>query len=193
LTLKAGKLQDVGRPEKVLTPQAVAELYDFDQAGFSSHLGGIEIRGDGASGQVFVISGRDRGALAFRYLSKKGYGLSAGILESSDLDSYVAGALGAEVFTYDSDEPESGGSEPQVFEKAALALTNATFVVDGTKFGEKGYRADLNSKLLELAREKGKTVIALGPRGDIAPMVAEVEDMEKSEKTENTEPERLAS
>ena len=47
ILLKDGRLTASGRPEKILTAEAVADLYDFDKAGFSSRLWGIEIRGDG--------------------------------------------------------------------------------------------------------------------------------------------------
>jgi iron complex transport system ATP-binding protein len=184
LTLKNGALQDVGRPEKVLTPSAVAKLYDFDQAGFSSHLGGIEIRGDGVAGKVFVISGRDRGALAFRYLSKKGYSLSCGILEPSDLDAYVAGALGAMVYTYNGE-----GSPLEILERAGKDLEGSSFVVDGTLEGDKTPAGELALKLLARASEEKRRIIRLGPGGEIDPMVTVLEQRPSLAKsgTENSE------
>ncbi|MDR2351760.1 MAG: ABC transporter ATP-binding protein, partial [Deltaproteobacteria bacterium] len=101
ITLKSQSLAAFGRPEDILTSLSVSKLYDFERAGFSSLLGGIEIRGDGAAGKVFVVAGEDRGSLAFRFLSKKGYSLACGILGENDLDTYVARALGVRTFILD--------------------------------------------------------------------------------------------
>ncbi|MDR2461261.1 MAG: ABC transporter ATP-binding protein [Deltaproteobacteria bacterium] len=184
LTLKGGTLRDVGRPEKVLTAKAVADLYDFDQAGFSAHLGGIEIRGDGLAGKAFVVCGQDRGAQAYRYLSKKGYDLATGILERSDLDAYVAGALGAKVIFY-----EDGTDPEPVLEKATLEMEGSAFVVDGTKKNEQGPWEALSVRLLKKANDKGFKIISLGEGGDIGPLTQALEEHVSLDK----QPEALAS
>jgi iron complex transport system ATP-binding protein len=172
ITLKDGRLTAAGRPEKILTAEAVSNLYDFDRAGFSSRLGGIEIRGDGDEGRVFIVSGRDRGALSYRYLSKKGYALSSGILASHDLDSYVAGALGAKVFSWNSDDSQS---PEEVLQKAMADLKGVSFVVDAISLDPKGPRDEMGLKILDFAKEKGLRIITLGPRGDIAPLADALE------------------
>ncbi|MDR2339218.1 MAG: ABC transporter ATP-binding protein [Deltaproteobacteria bacterium] len=204
LALKGGRLEKFGPPHKVLTSKFVAHLYDFEKAGYSNLLGGIEIRGDGQAGRAFVVAGEDKGAQAFRYLSKHGYRVSAGILGRTDLDSYVAGALGCEVFT-----PAKPG-----FEGAALeSLRGADFVVDAVSAncpGEgapggapapdppdpakgEGTQGDPaaprdgpqetlcapNRALLQEAARLGLRVITLGPNGEISPLVDALDEMER--------------
>jgi iron complex transport system ATP-binding protein len=175
LTLKNGTLSAVGRPEDILTADAVSELYDFDKAGFSSRLGGIEIRGDGDAGKAFVVAGKDRGTLAFRYLSKKGHSLSVGILEKSDLDAYVAGALNAMVhlFDPDTDDPDV------VLAKAISDLEDANLLVDALPGTPWGTREELGKKIVETARAKGIPVITLGPDGDFSPLARHFEEGDK--------------
>jgi iron complex transport system ATP-binding protein len=175
LTLKSGELKDAGRPEKILTAEAVAKLYDFDKAGFSSHLGGIEIRGDGDEGKAFVVSSKDRGTFSDRYLSKKGYSFATGILESSDLDSYVAGALGAKVFTFDEDKDD----KETVLNNAIKELEGVSFLVDAVSENPKGIRDELGLKVIASAREKGISVIALGPKCDFTPLSDYLENDKK--------------
>ncbi|MBN2751215.1 MAG: ABC transporter ATP-binding protein, partial [Rhodospirillaceae bacterium] len=98
LLVKAGQVVDYGLPEGVLTSEAVAGLYDFNEADFSRDLGGIELRGDGSMGRVFVTAGLGSGAAIFRLLSKRGLSISTGVLAEGDLDAYVAEALGAQAF-----------------------------------------------------------------------------------------------
>jgi iron complex transport system ATP-binding protein len=203
IALKNGKLLRYGPPHQVLTSKFVSHLYDFEKAGFSSILGGIEIRGDGQAGRAFIISERDKGAQAFRYLSKHGYTLSVGVLNHSDLDSYVAGALGAEVFSQD---PSLNQVEPQdnpLFQKALDSLKTADLLVDAVTQSSTPLNTDLkqvnsiqpdiglpdedksfppppkpraiNSHLLEEAKKLGVNIISLGPKGDISPLVLALE------------------
>jgi iron complex transport system ATP-binding protein len=184
LTLKDGTLASFGPPEATLNSQTVSTLYDFDQAGFSSLLGGVEIRGDGGAGQAFVISDKDSGAQTFRYLAKKGYALSCGILDSRDLDAYVARALGARLFLLD--RAETDADKDKLFNDALEAMETATLVVDSrVAMGASSPRADapangnglspresLSQRLLSSAREKGMKVVTFG--GDHDPLAAKL-------------------
>ena len=93
--IKDGGLSAWGPPEQILTGNSVAALYDFDGATFSSHLGGIEMRGDGHRGRAFVVAGMGSGAQLYRLLAKRGFAIATGVLHTNDLDYYVANSLGA--------------------------------------------------------------------------------------------------
>jgi iron complex transport system ATP-binding protein len=94
--IKDGGLSAWGAPEQILTGGSVATLYDFDGAAFSRHLGGIEMRGDGSRGRVFVVAGMGSGAQIYRLLAKRGFAITTGVLHTNDLDYFVARSLGAE-------------------------------------------------------------------------------------------------
>ncbi|MDR3204855.1 MAG: ABC transporter ATP-binding protein [Deltaproteobacteria bacterium] len=174
LTLKDGALTSCGPPHRVLTPPSVSKLYDFEQAGFSSRLGAIEIRGDGLAGQAFVLSRSDHGAEAFRLLSKRGYQISCGFFPSSDLDAHVARALGAKSYEIETDVNNS----ESILNQASKDLKEALFVVDAYSQTQEGLKGDgaqesqiLSQKLLKVASEAGLKIIKLGPQGDIAPLI----------------------
>jgi iron complex transport system ATP-binding protein len=168
IALKGGRLVSYGPPHEVLSSRFVSDLYDFERAGYSRHLGGIEIRGDGEAGRAFVVAGKNRGAQAFRYLSKHGYRLSTGIFERSDLDAYVSGALGAEVFATGGDPDDS------ILKRALESLVSADLVVDALG-PDSPDTSEESAGLLTRAREAGLRTVSLGPDGDIAPLVALVE------------------
>jgi iron complex transport system ATP-binding protein len=196
LALKDGGLTSFGPPQEVLSSRFVSKLYDFEKAGYSSHLGGIEIRGDGSRGRVFVLTEKDRGAQSLRHLSKHGYALKVGVPERHDLDAYVAGALGAEVLTRDS----RGGKPEEILRKAFRSLEDCDFLVDAlgpeapnppggeeAPGREKGNDAPFSGggrpdggfyrrELLREASRLGLTIISLGPGGDAAPLARELEE-----------------
>jgi iron complex transport system ATP-binding protein len=167
LSLKGGTVASFGRPEETLTSGSVASLYDFERASFSNLLGGVEIRGDGSQGKAFVLSRQDSGALAYRFLAKKGYQLSGGILDPADLDAHVGRALGARLFLWD------GAAPPEALYDEALAdLSEASLVVDGVPESGAAPADGLSHRLLDAARERGLKVIRLGSPGDVSPLAS---------------------
>ncbi|MDR2444280.1 MAG: ABC transporter ATP-binding protein [Deltaproteobacteria bacterium] len=166
LTVRAGQMTASGRPEEILSSQAVKDLYDFDQAGFSRLLGGVEVRGDGLSGRAFVVSGRDRTAMALRLLSKRGYALAAAVPDDSDLDAHVAKALGGLVFS-----PTSENKEKYV-DSAKEALGDCSLLVDG--LGEEGPLA--GRELVAEAKRRGLPVLSLD-NGNLNSLIAFLDNL----------------
>ena len=148
-----------GAPEEVLTGRAVADLYDFNDAAFSSRLGGIELRGDGRRGRVYVVAGMGSGALVYRMLAKRGFSVATGILHTNDLDYYVARSLGAECTA----QAPMEAPQPETVTEASELLNDCDAVIDcGFDVGPLNLG---NVALLETALKSGKTVLTLRDNG----------------------------
>jgi iron complex transport system ATP-binding protein len=153
--VKAGVLSDWGAPEAVLTGRAVADLYDFSDAEFNSHLGSIELRGDGRRGRAFVVAGMGSGALVYRMLAKRGFAIATGVLHTNDLDYYVARSLGAECTAQAPMEVING----MALAAAAEQLETCNVVIDcGFDVGPLNRN---NVELLRAALRKGKSILSL--------------------------------
>jgi iron complex transport system ATP-binding protein len=157
--IKGGGLMDWGAPEAVLNSPAVADLYDFNDAEFSSQLGGIELRGDGGRGRAFVVAGMGSGALIYRMLAKQGFAITTGVLHTNDLDYYVAQSLGAECMTRSPMEAIDGPAT----NAAAEQLEDCQVVIDcGFNVGPMNQG---NLELLQKALQTGKPVLSLRGNG----------------------------
>lgn len=157
--IKDGGLLDWGPPETILTPEAVAELYDFDKAEFNRHLGGIELRSDGDQGRAFVVAGMGTGTLVYRMLAKKGFAIDTGVVHTNDLDYYVATSLGAGCTSVEPMEKVNGAA----MARATARLTHCDLVIDsGFAVGPVN---EANMELLQSAFNQGKTVFTLREGG----------------------------
>lgn len=158
--IKDGAVIDWGYPEEVLSGEAVANLYDFDAACFSRHLGSIELRGDGRRGRVFVIAGMGSGAAIYRLLAKEGYAVSTGVLQDNDLDCYVARSLGADCVS----QPPAAAMNEESMAAAWAEIKNCGLVIDAGGGNNNGpYQS--NIILLKKAAARGKPVFSLRPAG----------------------------
>ena len=153
--VKDGAISHWGYPEEVLTSETVATLYDFDSACFSHHLGSIELRGDCHRGKVFVVAGMGSGATIYRMLAKRGYAISTGVLQSNDLDCFVANSLGADCVSQHPSETMNKES----LELACAGLEECDLVID-TGFNSNGPHHS-NLSLLQKAVSSGKPVFSL--------------------------------
>jgi hypothetical protein len=124
--------------------------------------------------------------MALRLLSKKGYALSTGFLLSSDLDAYVAKALGANLFTW---PPKEGLTEEDLFNSALNDLNDCTLLVDGSLAGEKtpdwapnSKLNTLNQNLINEAKNKGLLVLPLSAPEDLSPLFSALEDFKSKPK-----------
>ncbi len=157
--VKHGGLSAWGAPETILSGRAVADLYDFNDAEFSTHLGGIELRGDGRRGRAFVAAGMGSGALIYRILAKQGFAIATGVLHTNDLDYYVARSLGAQCTTQTPMETISVANTAA----AAELLESCQVVIDcGFSVGTMNQG---NMELLRAALQKGKPVLSLRGNG----------------------------
>lgn len=153
--IKDGTLADWGSPESVLTGEAVSDLYDFSGASYDRDLGGIELRGDGERGRAFVVAGMGSGAPVYRMLARQGFSLSTGVLNSNDLDYYVARSLGAECTVQSAMEVVGDDA----LNSAVKLLDRCDVVIDcGFDVGAMNQK---NISLLQSAIQKGKKVMTL--------------------------------
>ncbi|MFO7817564.1 MAG: ABC transporter ATP-binding protein [Desulfovibrionales bacterium] len=159
--IKDGGVSAWGMPETVLSGPVVADLYDFNDARFSSRLGGIEFRGTGSKGRIFVLAGAGTGALVYRMLIKRGFAVSTGILCSNDVDYYVARCLGADCMTQTSMTWVSS----ETLAEAGKKLDACELVIDCGFDNGHGPISQGNRKLLQMALKKGKRVMSLRGNG----------------------------
>ncbi len=153
--VKNGAVTGIGPPEKSLSGNAVAELYDFDDANFNPALGSIEFCGNGRRGKVFVAAGMGTGAVLYRLLVKKGFQITTGVLHTNDLDYYVAESLGADCVAQTPMEPVS----EDLFNMAAALVKEADYIIDaGFPVGGQN---QLNAELIAYALTQGKQVFTL--------------------------------
>ncbi len=126
ILLKDGGVMAWGPPEEVLDAKRVASLYDFNNAGFNPALGSIEIRGANNRSQVFVVGGMGCGAVLYRLLAKRGFGIVTGVLHENDIDCYVASSLGAKCVTCAPMEKITANK----IKEARLLMRQAAYVID---------------------------------------------------------------
>lgn len=155
--LKSGEVAAAGRPEDIMTSQAVADLYDFQEAWFSRDLGGIEIQGDGKSGRAFVLAGPGRGTAVYRLLAKKGFALTAGFPAESDLDAHVARALNAAIFF----QAEMG--RESAVDRAVRSLEDCDFLIDAG--GRPESQDPLARTLIQAAVDRRLPILTLEAAG----------------------------
>ena len=153
--VKDGAITNWGYPEEVLTSETVAELYDFNSACFSHHLGSIELRGDGRRGKVFVVAGMGSGSTIYRMLAKRGYAISTGVLQSNDLDCFVAESLGADCVS----QPPSETMSKESLALALAGLDECDLIIDAGFNSDGPYQNNLI--LLKKAVASGKPVFSL--------------------------------
>lgn len=159
--IKDGSVTAWGDPEKILTDKSVAELYDFDAACFSHHLGSIELRSSGRErrGKVFVIGGMGMGTPVYRLLAKRGYKFATGVIYENDLDYFVAGSLAATCIS----QLPAGVIGDEAIAEAVLAIEECDMVIDAGISADGPYSENL--VLLNRAGELGKPVFMLCPKG----------------------------
>ena len=153
--VKNGAVIGWGTPEKMLRSKSVAELYDFESAGFNRHLGSIELRSNGDKGRVFVLGGLGSGAIIYRLLAKRGYAIATGVIHTNDIDYYVARALGADCAAQ---EPltKIGGA---ALDTACTLLKKCDWVIDtGFDLGPMNHG---NMELLKTAIKMDKKIYTL--------------------------------
>ncbi len=157
LMVKQGGIMDYGMPEKVLTSEAVVELYDFNDADFCCQLGSIELRSDGSQGRAFVAAGHGTGASIYRLLAKRGMSMATSMNYADDLDAYVARALGGQIYFGDA----------MAATPAADLVSQISAEIDGCKVVISGVSqvegdTSLNAIALQVAEQKGVPVFVLG-------------------------------
>lgn len=165
--VKDGTILAAGFPEEVLTPEAVAALYNLEAGSFDPVLGGAETGAAPDGPLVFVVAGGGSGALLYRALAKRGFALATGVLPANDVDAFVARAFGARLFTVPPFASVGGAAVAQALELTAraVAVVDAGFPVTAETKG--------NLELLAAVAGNGCPVFSLrrdgGPYGRAVP------------------------
>ena len=157
LLVHDGHVVAQGTPEDVVRDGMIAQLYDMTDARFNERFGSIELRGYPGN-DVFVVGGCCTGTRIYRALSRRGYGLTSGVLHENDGDYPVATAICTEVVA----EKPFSVIRPETLERAKSVMAGAKLVVDsGFPVGE-GNEANLS--LLRAAIDAGQRVCSLRPK-----------------------------
>ncbi|MCD7757707.1 MAG: ABC transporter ATP-binding protein [Clostridiales bacterium] len=150
--VKGDTISRYGPPEEVLAGDAAQRLYDMERGSYDPLFGSVELPRPEGKPKVFVIGGAGYGVPVYRRLQREQIPFAAGILFENDVDTPVARALAAEVFTVPAFELVS----EEVFAAARAAMLCIGAVLDaGCPVGAFNR---CNGRLLEAAREAGVPV-----------------------------------
>jgi len=170
MLLRDGRIHAAGSPEETLTADNVREVYGAEVwvrrhpatgrpyviSGVSSSLLGTEAARKFESGlRVHVICGGGTGAPVFAKLLRRGYRVTAGVLNQGDADQDVAESLGVETVT---EPPFSPISEESLRRNLKLIEGSDCVVLTDAPLG-KGNILNLQAALQ--AAKSGKPVIVM--------------------------------
>ena len=151
LMVQGGRVVAQGTPEDVIREGLIQDLYEIRGARYSEDLGAIELKGP-EKNDIFIAAGCGTGIRLFRALSRKGWGLTCGVLHENDGDRAVASGICTEVVTERAFEPVSD----EALDRAQALMGQARWVIDSGFPVGSGNRKNL--RLISLALQQGKTV-----------------------------------
>lgn len=138
-----------GTPEEIFEPDYIEALYGVKHGSYNALFGSLEMEAPAGPPQVFVIGGGGAGIPAYRRLQRQGIAFAAGVLAENDVETPVARALGAAVFTSPAFEPVT---EQDTY-KALLTLCTCQKVLCPVKaFGSMNRE---NERLVREAEKRG--------------------------------------
>ena len=160
LLVHEGRVVAQGTPEDVVKKGLIGDLYEIHGARYNESFGSIELKGPDRN-DIFVTGGCSTGTRFYRALSRKGWGLSSGVLHENDGDAQVALGICSQVVTEKPFEPLSR----QALDRARQLMEKASYVIDsGFPLGS-GNRENLT--LLLEAADMGKPVFSCRSQQDI--------------------------
>lgn len=151
LLVHEGKVVAQGIPEDVVKEGLIGELYEIIGAKYNENFGSIELKGPERN-DVFVVGGCSTGTRYYRALSRKGLGLTSGVLHENDADAQIAAGICSEIVTEKPFEPISDSA----LKAARNLMEKASAVVDSGFPVGAGNRP--NVELLNAALSLGKPV-----------------------------------
>ena len=140
----------IGPPEEIFQGSLVQKLYGIEEKNFDSMLGIMQMPGNKAAPNVFVIGGGGAAIPTYYRLQREHIPFAAGILFENDVEYPVATALASKVITAKAFYP----MEEAQLEEAKKILTGCeTCICTCENFGPYNM---LNKELRSLAEEQGK-------------------------------------
>lgn len=153
LLVHNGEVVAQGTPEDVVADGMIQQLYEIQGAKYNECFGSIELKGPERN-DIFVIGGCCTGTRIYRALSRKGYGLTSGVLHRNDGDYPVAAGICQQVV---SEQPfEQIGAE--ALAKAEALMEEASCLIDSGFPVGTGNKPNL--ELISKALQLGKPVFS---------------------------------
>ena len=140
----------IGPPEEIFQGSLVQKLYGIEEKNFDSMLGIMQMPGNKAAPNVFVLGGGGAAIPTYYRLQREHIPFAAGILFENDVEYPVAAALASKVITAKAFYP----MEEAQLEEAKKILTGCeTCICTCENFGPYNM---LNKELRRFAEEQGK-------------------------------------
>ena len=152
LCVSPGQESRFGRPEEMLTPEHLSELFQVEEGRFRQTGGSMELPRPEGAPEVFVLAGGGSGRAVFWQLQRAGTTFAAGIISEADLDYPVACTLASRLIAVPAFEEISEEKE----QEARECLDACQRVIACRR--QYGGWAAANDRLLAYAREKGKKI-----------------------------------
>ena len=152
LCVSPGQESRFGRPEEMLTPEHLSELFQVEEGRFRQTGGSMELPRPEGAPEVFVLAGGGSGRAVFWQLQRAGTTFAAGIISEADLDYPVACTLASRLIAVPAFE-----EIPEEKEQEARECLDACQRVIACRRQYGGWAA-ANDRLLAYAREKGKKI-----------------------------------
>ena len=125
LLVNDGRVLAQGVPEDVISTGVIQQLYDIQGAQYNELYGSIELKGQPGN-DIFVTGGAASGTPLYRALSRKGYGITCGVLHENDADYPIAQSICTQVVSERAFEAIGEETAAQAIE----LMRNARYVVD---------------------------------------------------------------
>ena len=152
LCVSPGQESRFGRPEEMLTPEHLSELFQIEEGRFRQTGGSMELPRPEGAPEVFVLAGGGSGRAVFWQLQRAGTTFAAGIVSEADLDYPAACTLASRLIAVPAFEEISEEKE----QEARECLDACQCVIACRR--QYGGWAAANDRLLAYAREKGKKI-----------------------------------
>lgn len=140
----------IGPPEEIFQGSLVQKLYGIEEKNFDSMLGIMQMPGNKAAPNVFVIGGGGAAIPTYYRLQREHIPFAAGILFENDVEYPVATALASKVITAKAFYPME---EAQLEEAKKILAGCETCICTCENFGPYNMQ---NNELRRFAEEQGK-------------------------------------
>lgn len=139
-----------GKPDEIVTDEAVRALYQIELGSFNSLFGSTELARPQGTPKVLVLSNNGSGVAVYRRLQKENQPFIAAVVYKNDMDYAVAAELAARIIT---EEPFADISDA-AYDAVLEAVETVNTVIDaGLVFGSGNSRL---KEILAYAEKVGK-------------------------------------